>query len=468
MSLGDGILFGLCAFAALVTIAVIGVAGYEIISGAVPAVSKLGLGFLTHSLWAPNFNKFGAGALIFGTLVSSAMALLLAVPDRRGDRPVSQHDGRNSDPSDHRPAGRAAGRDPERDPRLLGDPRVVAVRSRALRAVAQPRIRGFIPLFGSPQTVGSSLFAAGLILTIMVVPIVASLSRDLFLTVPREMQDGAAALGATRWEVIRGVVLPTTAPGVIAASVLGLGRALGEAIAVTQVIGAGTAIHGSLFRTGGHPREPDRRAVPGREPALALVTLLSGADPARDRPDHQPDSRSTSAGASQVGGMVGRMSEQLFDPTAPLTPSGNLRRRELVGRLGVGACTAAAVLAVAILGVVIFTVAKRGASSLSLDFLIKAPPIFGGPGGGIAPELVGTIILVALATAIATPIGILTALYLTEFAGGRFARVVQSAIDLMQGLPSIIVGVLVFGLLVAGHRSRAMRLRSRSPSSCCR
>ena len=146
------------------------------------------------------------------------------------------------------------------------------------------------------------------------------------------------------------------------------------------------------------------------------------------------------------------MSEQLFDPTAPLTPSGNLRRRELVGRLGVGACTAAAVLAVAILGVVIFTVAKRGASSLSLDFLIKAPPIFGGPGGGIAPELVGTIILVALATAIATPIGILTALYLTEFAGGRFARVVQSAIDLMQGLPSIIVGVLVFGLLVAGHR----------------
>jgi phosphate transport system permease protein len=145
------------------------------------------------------------------------------------------------------------------------------------------------------------------------------------------------------------------------------------------------------------------------------------------------------------------MSEQLFDPTAPLTPSGNLRRREFVGRLGVGACTAAAVLAVAILAVVIFTVAKRGASSLSLDFLIKAPPIFGGPGGGIAPELVGTIILVALATAIATPIGILTALYLTEFAGGRFARVVQSAIDLMQGLPSIIVGVLIFGLLVAGH-----------------
>jgi len=84
----------------------------------------------------------------------------------------------------------------------------------------------------------------------MVLPIIAALSRDLFLTVPRELQDGALALGATRWETIRGVVLPSTMPGVIAAVFLGLGRALGEAIAVTQVIGAGNAIHASLFQTG--------------------------------------------------------------------------------------------------------------------------------------------------------------------------------------------------------------------------
>ncbi len=84
----------------------------------------------------------------------------------------------------------------------------------------------------------------------MVIPIIASVSRDLFLAVPRELQDGASALGATRWEVIRGVVLPTTSSGVIAASLLGLGRALGEAIAVAQVIGAGSEIHASLFKTG--------------------------------------------------------------------------------------------------------------------------------------------------------------------------------------------------------------------------
>ena len=91
---------------------------------------------------------------------------------------------------------------------------------------------GFLPIFGAPQTTGLSLFTAGLILTIMVIPIIASISRDLFRTVPREIQDGASALGATRWEVVRGVVLPSTASGVVAATLLGLGRALGEAIAV--------------------------------------------------------------------------------------------------------------------------------------------------------------------------------------------------------------------------------------------
>jgi phosphate transport system permease protein len=109
---------------------------------------------------------------------------------------------------------------------------------------------GFIPLFGAPATTGLSIFNAVLLLTVMVVPIVASISRDLFLTVPRELQDGAAALGATRWETVRGVVLPSTASGVAAAAFLGLGRALGEAIAVTQVIGGGSLIHTSLFETG--------------------------------------------------------------------------------------------------------------------------------------------------------------------------------------------------------------------------
>ena len=98
-----------------------------------------------------------------------------------------------------------------------------------------------------PISTGASLFTAGLVLTIMVVPIIASVSRDLFRTVPQELQDGAAALGATRWEVIRGIVLPSTASGVGAAVILALGRALGEAIAVSFVIGDVNKINASLF-----------------------------------------------------------------------------------------------------------------------------------------------------------------------------------------------------------------------------
>jgi phosphate transport system permease protein len=84
----------------------------------------------------------------------------------------------------------------------------------------------------------------------MVLPIIASISRELFLAVPRELEEGALALGATRWEMVRGVVLASSRPGIAAATILGLGRALGEAIAVTQVIGSGFAIHTSLFQPG--------------------------------------------------------------------------------------------------------------------------------------------------------------------------------------------------------------------------
>ena len=98
----------------------------------------------------------------------------------------------------------------------------------------------------------------------MVVPIIASISRDLFLAVPRDIQDGASALGATRWEVVRGVVLPSTASGVVAASLLGLGRALGEAIAVSQVIGAGSEIQRVAVQDRRHARRADRQPVPRR------------------------------------------------------------------------------------------------------------------------------------------------------------------------------------------------------------
>ncbi len=145
------------------------------------------------------------------------------------------------------------------------------------------------------------------------------------------------------------------------------------------------------------------------------------------------------------------MSDAGFDPSAPLVASGNLRRRNLANRLAMGGATGAAVLAVGVLGIVVYSVFVRGASALSLDFLIKDPSVTG-VGGGMAPAFIGTVVLSLLATAIAMPIAVLIALYLTEFEGGRLGGVVRTALDLLNGLPSIIIGLFVFGLLVAGHQ----------------
>jgi len=138
--------------------------------------------------------------------------------------------------------------------------------------------------------------------------------------------------------------------------------------------------------------------------------------------------------------------------SGPLTPSGHLRRRQLISRLAEASQTTAALLAVAMLGILVYSVASRGASVLSIGFLTKDPPVLSGvAGGGIAPAIVGTALIMAVATAIAMPMGILAALYLTEFAGRWSARAVRLALDLLNGLPTIVVGLFVFGLLVVGH-----------------
>jgi len=128
-----------------------------------------------------------------------------------------------------------------------------------------------------------------------------------------------------------------------------------------------------------------------------------------------------------------------------------VRRRRYVNRVAEVAALVAALAAVAVLAIVVLSVAKRGAGVLSWDFLTKPLPLFGLPGGGIAPLIVGSAIIVGVATLIALPIGVLTALFLSEFAPRRIRAPIQLALDLMNGLPSIIIGVFVFGLLIYGH-----------------
>jgi phosphate transport system permease protein len=150
-----------------------------------------------------------------------------------------------------------------------------------------------------------------------------------------------------------------------------------------------------------------------------------------------------STGADVIGA-----ERALFDPTAPLVASGNLRRRGAVDRMIRLLATLAAAIGVAMLALVVYSVVTKGAGVISLGFFIHNP--VGLVSGGIANYLIGTIEVVAIGAAIALPLGILTGLYLTEFAGGnsRTGRALKLGLDLMQGIPTIVVGLFIYGLIV--------------------
>jgi phosphate transport system permease protein len=142
-------------------------------------------------------------------------------------------------------------------------------------------------------------------------------------------------------------------------------------------------------------------------------------------------------------------------PEFSLRPSGGLRRRQIVNKIMEWIGWVAALLAVAVLVVVVVSVAIRAWPALNLDFLTKPPNAFGGPGGGISSAIIGSFLIMLMATAMSLPLGILVALYLTEFAPPRIAQAMQLALDVLNGLPTIITGIFVYGILVIGHLQSA-------------
>ena len=246
--LGDRLLVLLTLAAGLSAVALIGLIAYKVVRGAHLALSAFGLSFVWGTAWDANKGLFGAAPGLFGTAVTSLIALVIATPLALAIALFL---------SELAPRGLrlVVGSLVEL---LAAIPSVVLglwgilVLGPFLADHVEPWLHGafgFLPLFrGTPQS--SGVLIAGVVLAIMVVPIVASVCRELFLSVPHELEEGALALGATRWEMVRGVVLSSSRPGIAAAVILGLGRALGEAIAVTQVIGAGWMIRSSLFAPG--------------------------------------------------------------------------------------------------------------------------------------------------------------------------------------------------------------------------
>jgi phosphate transport system permease protein len=249
-------------FAALVLLAMAALL-LSLLVQAWPALEKFGLGFLYGTTWSPSDDVYGAVIAVYGTLVTSAIALLFAVPISFG---IALFLTESCPLWLRRPLGTAI-------ELLAGVPSIIYgiwglfVLAPLFQAYVQPLLGATgLPFFSGPP-LGVGVLTAGMVLALMVIPFTASVMRDVFETVPPVLKESAYGLGCTTWEVARNIVLPYTRVGVIGGVMLGLGRALGETMAVTFVIGNANRLSASLF-------------APGNSIASTLANEFAEADPA--------------------------------------------------------------------------------------------------------------------------------------------------------------------------------------------
>lgn len=248
----DLVFKGITKFSAIMVLFILVAIIVVLFSGSFLAIQKFGLGFLTDSAWNPVTEKFGALVPIFGTLVTSAISMLIGVPVSFG---IALFLTELSPPWLRTPLGTAI-------EMLAAIPSIIFgmwglfIFAPVFADTVEPWLInniGPMPLIGvffQGAPMGIGILTAGLILGIMVIPFIASIMRDVFNAVPDELRESAYAVGATTWEVVWHVVLPYTKAGVIGGIMLGLGRALGETMAVTFVIGNTQRISASLLMPG--------------------------------------------------------------------------------------------------------------------------------------------------------------------------------------------------------------------------
>ena len=234
-----------CFLAAVIIVATLGLMLYQILSKAWPAITAFGWKFVAHSKWEPNRDLYGVLPMIMGTLTSSLIALLLALPLGLA---IAIFLSENFLPNPVRHAMRfiidLLAAIPSVVYGLWGIFVIVPLVQQYGALISKHA--GAIPIFKGPAY-GNSLLTASLVLALMVLPTITSISRSALVAVPMVLREGSYALGATRWETIFHVLLPCAAPGVVAAAILGFGRAMGETMAVAMLIGNSQRWTLSLF-----------------------------------------------------------------------------------------------------------------------------------------------------------------------------------------------------------------------------
>src|SRR5690349_21710379 len=247
-NVGDRVLRVVLKAAALVIVILVIAMAVEMVRAAAPAMRAFGWRFLVSSTWDPVAERFGAIPFVYGTLLSSLLALLIAVPLGVGAAIYLAE----LAPTWIRPPVAFLVELVAAVPSVIYGLWGIFVLAPLLRTWVQPFLGttlGFLPLFQGPPY-GVGMLAAGIILAIMVVPFITAVGREVLLAVPNTQREAALALGATRWETTRIAVLRYGRSGLVGAVLLGLGRALGETMAVTMVIGNRPEVAISLFAPG--------------------------------------------------------------------------------------------------------------------------------------------------------------------------------------------------------------------------
>jgi phosphate transport system permease protein len=382
--------------------------------------------------------RFGVWVFVYGTLATSAIAMLIAVPLGVGTAAYLS----------------------EIAPAWLR--RACSFLSELLAAIPSV-VFGFWGLFfiaplvhwvflkigiNSPAS-GQGILSAGLILAIMILPYITAISFDVCRAVPSSQRQGALALGATRWQMIRSVVLPYARPGILAACFLALGRALGETMAVTMLIGnvryleyafgargdsIASVIAGQLHEADG----PTRAALISLGLILFLITALTNIT-----------GRSLIGLAGRSGGrrkLIEALSEP--PPVSDAVLESQRARAQRSNRIMTWVLTGCQFLTIVPLFLIIGYIVFRGAPEVDKSLFVNRPVPQGSPGGGLGHAMLGSLIMVALASVFAVPIGILAAVFLAEYRNHPLVRPVRFVTELLGGVPSIVIGIFAYSVII--------------------
>lgn len=505
--LTDSLFQRLCQGASLLVILLIVLLVTILVWKSWEAIQATGITFFETTTWDPHHRIFGAMPFIYGSVITSALAMLIAVPLGVGTAAFLSEI-----------APRSVKRVGAFFVELLAAVPSVVYGFWGLFVLA-PAVQSLFDVLGGPNQGGVGILSAGLILSIMIVPYVSAVSLDVCQAVPQSQRAASYALGANRWQTIWSVVLPYARPGIIGGCFLALGRALGETMAVTMLIGNRTEISRSLFAMGN--TIPSVIANEFTEATydlylsalveLGLVLLLVSVIVntlarfliwriGRATP---PAVAGKTSAWNWLKQFVGRFLPPLFllllpawffypsivrtvagdDFSGPWEPLhivllaafflGCLQGISYLARVGMRrifgehraaaiinqlmTCVLAACLAITVgaLLLIFGYLVYEGVGALNWNFFTQLPAPVGETGGGMANAIAGSFMLVSVATLFAVPIGLAAAIYLAEYRSDRLGPAVRFVGELLGGVPSIVIGIFGYYLLVKplGHFS---------------